>query len=1424
MRACTALRPALVYTSSIGFAWLSPTLWIGLIVATLFLPRSTNATTQTKSKHRKTKYRFKLTSYHGHFHRSYPLRLRKQRFYDWRRTIITLSQQRKLNLDQAKQDAGDLIKQSELPTRETTHQDGWIKMTQNLAAIAGVFPSFDPILQSTAMDQVYCCEEGVCATHFNRIAATDHRSFINATENSQKGTIVVDSGASESVSHVRSDLESFEPRKSRVLKGLALGLAIEGEGMVKWLIPSTDGTMRTFFIRALYVPAANQRLLCPQSYLQQIKKSEPKNREHVKLTNLALSIVGHSHLPVVEIPFHAQSNLPVTLCFTEKGMQQQHLALNNCVTNSTNKNLDPSQKELLKWHFRLGHISMAAIQHLLGTGTLAHSDSMKNLHRRASKCDKPKCASCEFGKGKRRPTPGKLEKVDRKNDGALTKEKLLPGQAVSVDHFICSTKGRLYTSAGKSADSKMYSGGALFVDHASKAVFVNMQIGMTMHETLGSKLEFENWLQDHGAVAQSYLTDNASCFTNDEYTNELKNFGQIKQFAGVGAHHHNALAERTIQTIMSMARTMMLHAALRWPDVADAQLWPMAVDHAAYLYNRLPNPTSGLTPLEVLSGTKWLSSKFHDLHVWGSPVYVLDPTLQDGKKIPRWKPQSRRAVYLGVSKLHSSNCPLVLNLQTGRISPQYHCVFDDWFSTVETNVPVDEIPDLTKEPWNSLFEDSRFQYPFDEDQDVPELSPEWTELGIEHERRQLNRDSIRRGFQQRREQKNVSQETTLPSLLAQNQPKQVRFTLPSDVTSVRNAQTESASEPINDSDGSDEPAEPPDEPETQQEQETSQELTREPQTPPREQPTQVLRRSRRSNMGKRVSRRYHEEFHSATAELHANLGGCEKLTDEQRNNFVELYAASASDPDTLSYDEAMRSQDAEEFKLAKFKEIDSLKEHETWNVVPKSQAPGKLLPGTWTFRRKRHPSGEIKKYKARWCARGDLEEKAEDTYAPVVDMTTVRMLLYFTLFFDLKTRCIDFSTAFLHAKLKDPIYMSYPRGIGTYLGPPDHCLKLKRSIYGLTIAPKLWFNHFKSNLLALDMVQSRHDPCLFYGKGKNRGLVLIQYVDDVILASKETKLIDSFIQQLKDRDFQLTDEGDLASYLGIAFSRDKTRGTITLKQVGLIDKILKATGMEDCNPTWTPATTTPLGQCKGSTKAKEAWSYPSIVGMLLYLAMNSRPDIAYSVSQVCRFTHDPREPHVKAVKMIVRYLKATKDRGLILKPDKSLALDSYVDADFAGLYGVEDRTDPVCVKSRTGYFIMIGGCPLVWKSKLQQLIALSTTEAETNAVCDMMRVLLPLRLLVQEMSSYFGLKRTYQVRTHSTVWEDNNGCITICNQDQVTPRSKHYAIRLFWWKSHAERPNIQVKKISTEEQLADCATKGLPRQQFEHLRRQIMGW
>ena len=146
-----------------------------------------------------------------------------------------------------------------------------------------------------------------------------------------------------------------------------------------------------------------------------------------------------------------------------------------------------------------------------------------------------------------------------------------------------------------------------------------------------------------------------------------KKFEQIHRFAGVGAHHHNGCAERSIQTIMSIARTIMLHAAIHWPDTADPTLWPMAVDHAVYLYNHMPDPNTGVSPADLFTKTRWEQKKFQDLHVWGCPVYVLDKTISDGKKLPRWQCRSNRTMHMGLSPHHASTIPLVLNLETGAI-------------------------------------------------------------------------------------------------------------------------------------------------------------------------------------------------------------------------------------------------------------------------------------------------------------------------------------------------------------------------------------------------------------------------------------------------------------------------------------------------------------------------------------------------------------------------------------------------------------------------------------------------------------------------------------------------------------------------------------------------------------------------------------
>ena len=130
-----------------------------------------------------------------------------------------------------------------------------------------------------------------------------------------------------------------------------------------------------------------------------------------------------------------------------------------------------------------------------------------------------------------------------------------------------------------------------------------------------------------------------------------------------------------------------LHSAIHWPDMADPKLWPMVVARAAYVLNHTPKETNGLSAMDVFSRCLWEKRRFHDLHVWGSPVYVLDKKASDGKKIPLWQLRSQRCMFMGFSSEHASTVPLVFNPSTGTITPKWDVVFDDWFSTVTHSKP-----------------------------------------------------------------------------------------------------------------------------------------------------------------------------------------------------------------------------------------------------------------------------------------------------------------------------------------------------------------------------------------------------------------------------------------------------------------------------------------------------------------------------------------------------------------------------------------------------------------------------------------------------------------------------------------------------------------------------------------------------------------
>lgn len=168
----------------------------------------------------------------------------------------------------------------------------------------------------------------------------------------------------------------------------------------------------------------------------------------------------------------------------------------------------------------------------------------------------------------------------------------------------------------------------------------------------------------------------------------------------------------------------------------------------------------------------------------------------------------------------------------------------------------------------------------------------------------------------------------------------------------------------------------------------------------------------------------------------------------------------------------------------------------------------------------------------------------------------------------------------------------------------------------------------------------------------------------------------------------------------------------------------------------------------------------------------------------------------------------------------------FVDADFAGMWNAAaEEQDPVRVKSRTGYLIMLAGCPLLWSSKLQTEIATSTLEAEFIALSSAMRDLIPAREIFQALAQSIGLDVPEGASLRSTVFEDNNGCITLATVPKMTPRTKHIGVKYFWFRSKVgPGRGITIQKVDTKDQLADTLTKGLSADQFATLRSQLMGW
>ena len=283
--------------------------------------------------------------------------------------------------------------------------------------------------------------------------------------------IIWDSGASCSITFSKDDfvgeLESVD--KLTRLCGVCKGLDIAGHGLVSWNVPDASGGLRAITVPACCVPSSSVRLLSTTSLLS------THDDEYVCHDAKRMMLSGREDDPTrgeVTATVDPKNNLPTcsacrgnTACFAAA-------ALNSVLStiHADNMNLSNAEKELLKWHQCLGHMDFEKVKFLMHSGILANSEAARRLHTAACKLSSaPKCAACQFGKQRRCSAPGAKKTTIRDAAGSLKRGHLHPGQCVSVDHFVCSTKGRLFTSRGKSSPKDMCSGSCVFIDHASGA-------------------------------------------------------------------------------------------------------------------------------------------------------------------------------------------------------------------------------------------------------------------------------------------------------------------------------------------------------------------------------------------------------------------------------------------------------------------------------------------------------------------------------------------------------------------------------------------------------------------------------------------------------------------------------------------------------------------------------------------------------------------------------------------------------------------------------------------------------------------------------------------------------------------------------------------------------------------------------------------
>ena len=267
-----------------------------------------------------------------------------------------------------------------------------------------------------------------------------------------------------------------------------------------------------------------------------------------------------------------------------------------------------------------------------------------------------------------------------------------------------------------------------------------------------------------------------------------------------------------------------------------------------------------------------------------------------------------------------------------------------------------------------------------------------------------------------------------------------------------------------------------------------------------------------------------------------------------------------------------------------------------------------------------------------------------DVFSPVVKHNSIRTFFGIVAMHDLELEQLDVKTAFLHGELDEEIYMDQPEGF-IVPGKEDFVCRLKKSLYGLKQSPRQWYKRFDSFMLSNGFERSQYDSCVYIKFVDRSPIYLLLYVDDMLIAAKSKKEIITLKAQLSS-EFEMKDLGAAKKILGMEIKRDRNSRLLFLSQQNYIKKVLHRFNMHDAKSVSTPIAPyfkLSASQCPVSDEDIEYMSrvpYSSVVGLLMYVMVCSRPHLSYAMSMVSRYMANPDKEHWKVVQWISDTSKA----------------------------------------------------------------------------------------------------------------------------------------------------------------------------------------